>query len=593
VARRPGAEAGRPVKRITSRFVLMIATAAVAPLILYGVISVTSLRSGTRESVTEGNLKVAKQVAEQIDMYMRNNTRVLQAAGTELSATALSPWQQDRILKDYVLEFREFREVTIFDRALQPLATSALGPTRLTVPELARQRADKAYIAPLKVDDDLLPATTIAVRLTRSQQDAGWIVGEIALEELWRTVDKIRVGKEGYTLIIAEDGRLIAHGNPDEKKHIADADLSSAGEEKKFAAEFRAHKKESTNYVENGRNMLAVAAAATPNWTIIVEQPTSEAFATAHQLELQLFAAIVLALIGTVVFGYIWGRSFIQRIFALTKVTRSIAEGKLDTRVVISGHDEIHELGDAFNSMADRLVELQDNIRKQERQVMFGRIAAGLVHDLSHPIMNIGNGCKLIVKMWDDADYRETFRRMFERELQLVKRVLEDLQNIAKPIPLERFPVELNRSVGDTIESMQALAETAGITLQSQLSTEELYVDGDVFALGRVYRNLVVNAIQATAPGGLVVASVEGHGDRVQIRILDTGCGIPADRLQAVFEDFVTTKRRGLGLGLAITRKIVEQLGGRISVASEVGKGTTFVIDFPRTSARPMAQAAG
>jgi signal transduction histidine kinase len=593
VARRAAAETGGTVKRITSRFVLMIATAAVAPLMLYGVVSVTSLRSGTRESVTEGNLKVAKQVAEQIDMYMRNNTRVLQAAGTELGATALSPWQQDRILKDYVLDFREFREVTIFDRAARPLATSALGPTRLTIPEAARQHPDKPYIAPLKGDDDLLPATTIAIRLTRSQQEAGWIVGEIALEELWRTVDKIHVGKEGYTLIVGEDGRLIAHGNPDEKKHIADADQSSAAEELRFAAEFRLQKKESTSYVENGRTMLAVAAAAGPNWTIIVEQPTSEAFATARQLEQQLFAAIVLALIGTMGFGYIWGRSFIRRIFALTRVTRSIAEGKLDTRVELSGKDEIHELGAAFNSMADRLVELQEDIRKQERQVMFGRIAAGLVHDLSHPIMNIGNGCKLIVKMWDDADYRETFRRMFERELQLVKRVLEDLQNIAKPIPLERFPVELNRSVGETIESMQALAETAGITLQSQLSSEDLFVEGDVFALGRVYRNLVVNAIQATAPGGLVVAAVEGHGDRVQIRIVDTGCGIPADRLQAVFEDFVTTKRRGLGLGLAITRKIVEQLGGRISVASEVGKGTTFVIDFPRTSARPMAQAAG
>jgi len=593
VARLAAAATGGTVKRITSRFVLMIATAAVAPLILYGVVSVTSLRSGTRESVTEGNLKVAKQVAEQIDMYMRNNTRVLQAAGTELGATALSPWQQDRILKDYVLDFREFREVTIFDRAARPLATSALGPTRLTVPDAARQHPDKAYIAPLKDDDDLLPATTIAIRLTRSQQDAGWIVGEIALEELWRTVDKIHVGKEGYTLVVGEDGRLLAHGNPDEKKHIADADQSSAAEELRFAAEFRTQKKESTSYVENGRTMLAVAAAAGPNWTIIVEQPTSEAFATARQLEQQLFAAIVLALIGTMGFGYIWGRSFIRRIFALTRVTRSIAEGKLDTRVEIGGQDEIHELGDAFNSMADRLVELQENIRKQERQVMFGRIAAGLVHDLSHPIMNIGNGCKLIVKMWDDADYRETFRRMFERELQLVKRVLEDLQNIAKPIPLERFPVEMNRSVGETIESMQALAETAGITLQAQLSSEELFVEGDVFALGRVYRNLVVNAIQATAPGGLVVAAVEGHGDRVQIRIVDTGCGIPADRLQAVFEDFVTTKRRGLGLGLAITRKIVEQLGGRISVASEVGKGTTFVIDFPRTSARPMAQAAG
>jgi signal transduction histidine kinase len=224
---------------------------------------------------------------------------------------------------------------------------------------------------------------------------------------------------------------------------------------------------------------------------------------------------------------------------------------------------------------------------------MFGRIAAGLVHDLSHPIQNIGNSCKLILKMWEDAEYRDTFRRMVEREMQVVKRVLEDLQNIAKPIPLERFPIELNRTVADAVESMQPLAETAGITLKAELAAEPMYVEGDVFALGRVYRNLVVNAIQATAPGGLVVAATEAHGDRIQVRVYDTGCGIPPDRLQAIFEDFVTTKRRGLGLGLAITRKIVEQLGGRISVASEVGKGTTFVIEFPRTSARPMAQAAG
>jgi signal transduction histidine kinase len=588
------------VKRITSKFVLLIATAAVAPLILYGYVSIGRLRSGTETSVREGNLKVAKQVAEQVNMYMQHNSRVLESVGTELGAAELAPWQQDRILKDYVLGFPEFREITVFDRTAKPLVTSALETTRLNVPEQAQRRTEKQYIAPLAFDDDLLPTTTIAVRLSRFRQDTGWVVGEIALEELWKMVDRIHVGTTGYALIVGGDGRLIAHGSPDERRHIADVDQKRARPEIKFAADFRNGKEPYQEYVDDhGVEMMAVAAAITdpvnpvPLWTVVVEQPKTEALATAHSLETQLLSAIFLALLFTVVFGYVWGRTFIRRIFALTKVTRSIAEGRLDTRVVIDGQDEIHELGDAFNSMADRLVELQDDIRKQERQVMFGRIAAGLVHDLSHPIMNIGNGCKLIVKMWDDADYRETFRRMFERELQLVKRVLEDLQNIAKPIPLERFPVELNRSVGETIESMQALADTAGVTLQAQLSNEELYVDGDVFALSRVYRNLVVNAIQATAPGGLVVAAVEGHGDRVQIRVYDTGCGIPADRLQAVFEDFVTTKRRGLGLGLAITRKIVEQLGGRISVASEVGKGTTFVIDFPRTSARPMAQAAG
>ena len=585
------------MRRITTRFVLLIATAAVLPLLVYGAVSIQSLRGGTRASVLDGNAKVAKQVAEQVAKYMEYNTRTLHAVGTELGATQLTPFQQERVLKDYVLAFQEFREITVFDDMARPLATSALGKTRLTIPEPARREPEKPYIAPLEVDADLLPTTTIAVRLANAQQDAAWVVGEINLEELWRMVNKIKVGSSGYALIIGEDRerRLIAHGDPDERRHIADPDHPRARQEREFAGEFLAGRKTNDEYVENGVRKVAVAAAleTEPRWLVIVEQPKAEAMATATQAERQLLAVILLALLATVAAGYFWGRSFIQRIFALTRVTRSLAEGKMDTRVEITGRDEIRELGDAFNSMADKLVELQEDIRKQERQVMFGRIAAGLVHDLSHPIQNIGNSCKLILKMWEDSEYRDTFRRMVEREMQVVKRVLEDLQNIAKPIPLERFPIELNRTVGESIEAMQGLAETAGITLKAELGPEPLYIEGDLFALGRVYRNLVVNAIQATAPGGLVVAAVEAQGERVQVRVYDTGCGIPPDRLQAIFEDFVTTKRRGLGLGLAISRKIVEQLGGRISVASEVGKGTTFVIDFPRTNARPLAQAAG
>jgi signal transduction histidine kinase len=243
--------------------------------------------------------------------------------------------------------------------------------------------------------------------------------------------------------------------------------------------------------------------------------------------------------------------------------------------------------------MADKLVELQENIRKQERQAMFGRIAAGLVHDLSNPIQSIAASCRVIVKMPEDLEYRETFRRTVDREMSIVKRVLEDLRNIAKPIPLERFPLDISKTVADAVDSMQPHAETAGVTLRAELAAEPLFIEGDVFALGRVYRNLIVNAIQATAPGGLVVAATEANGSRAQVRIYDTGCGIPPDRLHAIFEDFVTTKRRGLGLGLAISKKIVEQLGGTINVASEVGKGTTFVMEFPRTDERPAAAIAG
>ncbi len=581
------------MKRITSRFVLLIATAAVLPLIVYGFVSMGRLQEGTETSVREGNLEVAEQVASQLKQYIDNNARILRSVGQELSATSLAQWQQARILTNHVLEFPEFRELSLLDASGRTIATSRIGGSRARLPAPSDRSTRGVHVADVFLDDDALPTTDLSVRLGG---DEGWLVGRLSLEELWRFVDTVRVGQRGYALVFAANRRLIAHGDPEKKRIVAlaEAEQGSPLPEAEVlddapAAAATFHE----IFVDSNRGPSLATLARVPelNWTAMVVQPTSEAFAVSDEMSAQLLAAIGLSLLVTVIVGWVWARGFITRIFALTAATRAIAEGRLDERVSIGGSDEIHQLGDSFNSMADRLVELQEDVRKQERQAMFGRIAAGLVHDLSHPIQNIGNSCKLIVKMFDDHDYRETFKRTVEREMVMLKRVLDDLRNIARPIPLERFPVEINRSVSEAAESMQQHAETAGVTLQVELSPEPAFIEGDVFALGRVYRNLVLNAIQATAPGGLITVLTETQGDRVSVRIIDTGCGIPADRLTAVFEDFVTTKRRGLGLGLAISRKIVDQLGGRITVTSEVGKGTTFALDFPRTRARPMLVA--
>jgi signal transduction histidine kinase len=246
----------------------------------------------------------------------------------------------------------------------------------------------------------------------------------------------------------------------------------------------------------------------------------------------------------------------------------------------------------AFNNMADKLVELQEDVRKKERQALFGRIAIGLVHDLSHPIQNIGNSCKLIVKMFDDTDYRESFKRTVERELAQVKRVLDDLRNVARPLPLERFPLDINKAIAELVESMQTTADSAGLTIETELVFGPVYIEGDLFALNRVYRNLLMNAMQATPPHGRVIIRTFRQGDQAVVEVADTGCGIPAERLDAIFEDFVTTKRRGLGLGLAIAEQVVEQLDGTIAVASEVGAGSTLTLRFPLTKARPKLAAS-
>jgi len=580
------------LRRITSRFVVLLAAAGILPLVVYGAVSILSLRDATRRSVIAGNENVARRVAEQIGLYVQTNVDILQSVAGNLTDTNLAQWQKDRILKNAFLDFPEFREITLYDAAGVQVASSRVVQSKVQFPEAGTKFGPAITLSPIGIDDDFLPTAVVGIKLVQVGQNAGALVGEISLEEMWRMVDQIRVGDQGYALVVAANGQLIAHGNSNEKPRVARGDNLATQPLVRLVHGQRNAGPASLEYANDaGVQMLGVAAPLERlGWTVMVEQPRSEAYAVADVLTRQLIFIIGLALLVTVSVGYFFGRSFIQPIFALMRGTHAVAAGRLDERVTITSRDEFKQLGDAFNSMADKLVELTEDVRKKERQAMFGRMAAGLVHDLSHPVQNIGNSCKLIVRVFDDPEYRQTFTRTIDREIDTLKRVLDDLRNVARPAPVERFPLDVNRSVSDIVESMRGFAEESGVALYPKFASEPVIIEGDVFALGRVYRNLITNAIQATQAGGRVIISTARERDHVEVRVTDTGSGIPSERLNAIFDDFVTTKKRGLGLGLAITKRIVEQLGGTISVASEVGKGTTFTMRFP-VAQRPIAVA--
>ena len=590
---------GPRIRRISVRFALLLAGAAVLPLLAYGFVSLMSLERGTRQTVIQGNLNVATVAAEDIRRYVVTNADLLKVLSATVQDTGLTQSQQDRVLKNYVLEVREFREITLFDESGNTIATSRIGKPRVQIPTVEELTVNGVMMSPIRVDDDLLPSTTFALRLKLLNQPSGWLVGEFSLEEMWRMVDRIRIGESGYALVVATDGELVAHGDPDKKALVAQgtnmsADALLAASRATSTTPPESATPVSLEYVDtDGRRNLGVAARIPSlDWTVIVEQPTSEAYATATQLRRQLMAAIAMALIGMIAVGLVFGRSFINPILKLKRGTQELAAGRLDARVDIRTGDEFAELGDAFNTMADRLVELQEDVKRQERHAMFGRIAAGLVHDLSHPIQNIGNSARLLERDDLEPEARETFRRTVDRELVALRRFLDDLRHLVRPKPVERFPMDVNTSLAEIVDPMRAEGERQGIAIEAHYGSERLVISGDRFALGRVYRNLITNAIQATAQGGSVTIATARAGDRVEIRVTDTGSGIPPERLSAIFDDFVTTKRRGLGLGLAISKRIVEQLDGTITVASEVGRGTAFTLRFPLCDEGTVEEAA-
>jgi signal transduction histidine kinase len=570
---------------------VLVATAAVAPLLAYGVVSLQLLRSATNVSVTGEAETAAEHAAGEIDKYLAHNIDLLTVVASDLQYADLTRDQQERILRNNVQAFPAYSELTMFDAS-----GAALASTRLRAPTLVlgaeRPVLNRPHIAPIQIDAAQLPSTEISLYLDHAGPPVAYLVGRLKLEELWRTVDKVRVGGRGHAVLVDETGRLLAHGDPAMRASVARGDdlLWHPLIHPKPGATLAGVERYTT---DKGVEMIGVARPVGGlGWRIIVEQRAVEAFALSTRLERFLVMTVLTGLALTLFIAVIWGRSFVRPLDALMRGTRSLAEGRLQDRVTIAGSDEFAELGGAFNSMADRLVTLQADAVRQERQATFGRIAAGLVHDLAHPIQNIGNNCRLMLQLYEDAQYRQDFRRMIDREFPAIRRLLEDLRNLARPIPLERFPVDVSRLLQETAERITPLAAQAGLTLDVTPAESALAIEGDLFALGRVLQNLLQNALQATPPNGRVWLATREVDGRAVIEVGDTGCGIAAERLPHVFDDYVTTKRRGLGLGLAISRRIVEQLGGTIAVTSAVGKGSVFTLSFPAIPAQRLLQQA-
>ncbi len=247
------------------RFVLLLAAAGILPLLVYGAVSIYSLREATRQSVITGNENVARRVAEQIGLYVQTNVDILQSVAGTLEDTNLDDRQQDRILKNAVLDFPEFREVSLYDAAGAQLASSRVGQSKLQFPQTGTPFGSKVTVSPIDIDGDLLPRAVVGISSTKVGHSSGSLVGEISLEEMWRTVDRIRVGEQGYALVVAQNGQLIAHGNPDDKARVARGDNLKDQPLVRLVHGQRDARPASLEYTnETGVQMLGVAAPLAP-----------------------------------------------------------------------------------------------------------------------------------------------------------------------------------------------------------------------------------------------------------------------------------------------------------------------------------------
>ncbi len=308
------------------------------------------------------------------------------------------------------------------------------------------------------------------------------------------------------------------------------------------------------------------------------EQPNEAAFLQRLTQSLLLGSLVVIVL--ALLLGFILARSLTRPLRQLTAATRRVAAGDLAFKVDVGSRDELGELADSFNIMNQRLAEARD-MRRQ--------MTADIAHELRTPISVIlGYADGLKEKVIPPS--QETFDLIQEQAEQL-EHLIEDLRILtqaeAGELALKRVPSEPVPLVERTVAAYEPQAARDGIILNLDVVGEipQIMIDPDRFR--QVLSNLLANALQHTPGGGQVTTSVSSDLEAVSISVADTGHGIPAEDLDRIFQRFYRSdpsrsrQTGGSGLGLSIAKSLVERQGGRISVQSELGKGTSFTITFP------------
>jgi len=263
-----------------------------------------------------------------------------------------------------------------------------------------------------------------------------------------------------------------------------------------------------------------------------------------------------------------------------------VAGGNLDVQIPEPLGRELRALVTTFRSMSARLKEqriLEGRLREQEKSAALGQMAAGIAHDIRNPL----NFISLTFEHLNSKDFSvdPASRELLEQahsELLRVNRMIQDFLDFGR----DRAPRRTLESVAPVLaESWDEAVRgqnSPGVAIEMFAPEEDLRAVVDPDLLRRSLTNLFQNAIEASGPGGQVRAGVtKPHKGEVVIWVEDTGPGIEAESIDQIFNPYFTTKSSGVGLGLALVHKWVREMGGRIEVFSQPGRGSRFELSFP------------
>lgn len=324
-----------------------------------------------------------------------------------------------------------------------------------------------------------------------------------------------------------------------------------------------------------------------------VDETTEQLERVLNRLAWGMAVVAGLGAVAGVILGYGVARLLSQSIQRLRVQIRDAA-GKLGAdapEIVLTGdggfgrlHADIDVLSERIEQVVQALQEREREIMRSEQLAAVGQLAAGAGHELRNPLTSI----KLLVQSALEDPTRSTLTtedlQIIESEIRRMERSLQTFLDFARPPKAEYQPVELGIILQAVVGLTRGRAERQRITTQLNFLTAPVTLTADPAQLRQVFVNLVLNALDAMPSGGTLTITIRQHGHQVEIEVADTGPGIAREILPRLFQPFASSKETGLGLGLVISRRIVQDHGGTLEATNRPGGGASFFVRLPIAS---------
>jgi C4-dicarboxylate-specific signal transduction histidine kinase len=267
------------------------------------------------------------------------------------------------------------------------------------------------------------------------------------------------------------------------------------------------------------------------------------------------------------------------------------AAGKLSPdlpEIVLTGDGDFRDLHEQVDHLTSRIEDVVQELQEREHEVLraeqlaaVGQLAAGVGHEIRNPLTSIKMLVQSALEGRGQSDLAPEDLRVIESEVRRMEGSLQTFLAFARPPKPERVSVELHALIANVLGLIRGRAEKQCVVTQVDAPDGPLCLAADPGQLQQVLVNLVLNALDAMPGGGLLRLVVHPSIDRVVVEVTDTGPGIAADMLPRLFEPFASSKETGLGLGLVISRRIVEDHGGSIEASNSLDGGASIIVTLP------------